>query len=305
MDNGKFTSFIFRESWWNIVKMLPTKDKGVLLETICDYVFNNKDPQLDKLSLIYMAFLFIQRDIDMDKNKYSNIKIKRSLAGKKGNETRWQDKRMENSHADTTNNSAELFKIETKSEEQKNAETKDNAQNPQSQKVAKIANATILDEQEKQQEILLYALHLLSQGRPFAYSEAARVYDYYDAMDWEVEVVKPNGDKIIKRYKNHVAFLKAGTPKNEQLFSPADGALMANIISTVGCNPKNKDIIDCFRGFRFTEEYVVKFIYTNIKSFHKFQKAFDTNSQFNHTVSQKLQSVYKNASSIDYEQYKS
>ena len=100
MDNGKFSSFLFRESWWNIVKMLPTRDKGVLLETICDYVFNNKEQQLDKLSLIYMAFLFIQRDIDMDKNKYSNIKIKRSLAGKKGNETRWQDKKAENSRAD-------------------------------------------------------------------------------------------------------------------------------------------------------------------------------------------------------------
>lgn len=305
MDNGKFSSFLFRESWWNIVKMLPTRDKGVLLETICDYVFNNKEQQLDKLSLIYMAFLFIQRDIDMDKNKYSNIKIKRSLAGKKGNETRWQDKKAENSRADITENSAELFQNENKNEEQKTAKTDKSAQKSQSQIIAKVANATILDEQEKQQEILLYALHLLSQGRPYAYSEAASVYDYYDAMDWAVEVVKPNGDKIIKRYKNHVAFLKAGTPKNEQLFSPADGDLMANIISTVGCNPKNKDIIDCFRGFRFTEEYVVKFIYTNIKSFQKFQKAFDTNSQFNHTVSQKLQSVYKNATSIDYEQYKS
>lgn len=304
MDNEKFVSFLFRESWWGILKNLPTKDKGLLLEIICDYVFYNKEPQVDKLSLIGMAFLFIQRDIDIDKNKYANTKNKRSLAGKKGMESRWAEKNAQKNSEETPKDETKKSETENLNDDTKKESGEKTAENSILQKITKITNVMPYRENEKNKEILTYSLYLLSQGRPNAYSEAEKVYEYYEAIDWTIETIKPNGDKVVKKCKNHVAFLKAGTPKNEQLFSPADGALLATIIERTGCKQQNKDIIDNFRGFNETEDGVLMFLYTNIKSFQKFQKAFDNDIKFNRLVSVELQKVYPNSTAIDYRAYK-
>lgn len=309
MENNNYQSFIFRESWWNIIKNLPTKEKGFLLEIVSDYVFYNKTPKIDKISIVGMAFLFIQRDIEMDKNKYDNIKIKRSLAGKKGMDARWGENK-------TTKSSSELKEkkqdIDTQSSEFENSDDSKNENSSEKsdekmglQKVTKITNVTHTSEREKDSEILSYSLHLLSQGRPNAYSEAEKVYEYYEAMDWTTETIKPNGDKVVKKCKNHVSFLKAGTPKNEQLFSPTDGTLFASLIRQVGCKPENKDIIDYFRGFEYTDDESVVFLYTNIKAFQKFQKAFENNPVFNSLATGVLRKKYPNATSIGYREYKS
>lgn len=298
MENNNYQSFVFRESWWNIIKNLPAKEKSFLLEIVCDYVFYNKIPKIDKISIVSMAFLFIQRDIDMDKNKYDNIKIKRSLAGKKGMDARWADKKTTKTGEVNDTKSSEVEKMDDSRQEK-------SAENLGLQKVTNITNVTPESKCEKDSEILLYSLHLLSQGRPNAYSEAEKVYEYYEAMDWTTETIKPNGDKVVKKCKNHVAFLKAGTPKNEQLFSPADGTLFASIIKQVGCKPENKDIIDYFRGFEYTDDESVVFLYTNIKAFQKFQKAFEHNPIFNSLATGVLRKKYPNATSIGYHEYKS
>ena len=73
----------------------------------------------------------------------------------------------------------------------------------------------------------------------------------------------------------------------------------------MGCKPENKDIIDYFRGFEYTDDESVVFLYTNIKAFQKFQKAFENNPVFNSLATGVLRKKYPNATSIGYREYKS
>lgn len=305
METSKYKSFVFRESWWDIIKNLPATQKSIIMESLCKYVFDDEEQEVDILSPAGMAIQFIKRDMDLDKKKYERIKERRREAGKKGNEVRWNTSEKVSQNianiANATKNEEKSDTNDSATESKNENENDKKGDEKVSQTVANIANATT---EQKEKEVLLYSLHLLSQGRPNSYSEAERIYEYYDSMNWAVEVVKSNGDKVVKKYANHLAFLKAGTPKNGQLFSPTDGQLMATIMGKIGCSSANKDIIDNFRGFQMEGDTTISIIFSTKKTSTKFQKAFDTNRHLNQIVSTELVKIYPKVDTIMYSIYK-
>lgn len=310
-DDNKYKSFIFRESWWKIICELPPTQKSVIIEYLCKYVFDNEEPQVDIFSPAGMAIQFIKQQIELDKNKFDRIKERRREAGKKGNEVRWNSEKNVSqnianiANATKTENNQEDSKLKIEDISEKNiGNSEEKTTENVSQNIAKVANAITDEDKEKNKDILLYSLYLLSQGRPNAYSEAANIYEYYEAMDWTTETIKPNGDKVVKKCKNKVAFLKAGNPKNEQLFAPADGQLLANILSKTGCSFDKKDVVDNFRGFQMIDDETVAFVYTSWQSYQKLQTAFENDQRINSIVSRELQKKYPKSTSISYVLYK-
>lgn len=312
MNDEKYKSFIFRESWWTIIRNLPNTQKCAIFESLCKYVFDGEDTNVDIFSPAGMAIQFIKRDMELDKNKYERIKERRREAGKKGNAVRWNNDRNVSQNIANIANATKTEKKQEDSQLKIEDISEKNIDNfgekiaeKKSQSVAKVANAITDGDKEKSKDILLYSLYLLSQGRPNAYSEAANIYEYYEAMDWTTETIKPNGDKVVKKCKNKVAFLKAGNPKNEQLFAPADGQLLANILSKTGCSFDKRDIVDNFRGFQMIDdETTVAFVYTSLQSYQKLQTAFENDPRINSIVSRELQKKYPKSTTISCELYK-
>lgn len=83
-------SFVIYTSYGEHLKKLPFEDVGKIFIGVIDYVENGKIPKLN--SAADMCFSFIKSQIDRDKEKYENIKKKRSESGKKGGETKAKNK---------------------------------------------------------------------------------------------------------------------------------------------------------------------------------------------------------------------
>ena len=74
---------IFRRSWWQCMKNLPSDARLALYDTICKYAFDGVVPEFDPMSAVSVSFSFIKQDIDSAKEKYQSICEKRAEAGKK------------------------------------------------------------------------------------------------------------------------------------------------------------------------------------------------------------------------------
>ena len=74
---------IFRRSWWQCMKNLPSDARLALYDTICKYAFDGVVPEFDTMSAVSVSFSFIKQDIDSAKEKYQSICEKRAEAGKK------------------------------------------------------------------------------------------------------------------------------------------------------------------------------------------------------------------------------
>lgn len=79
-----YDNFLFRKSWWDIIKHLPSKQRSDVIDYITQYMFEGIEPQFEEMTATTMAVQFIIRDINADKERYDSITEKRREAGRKG-----------------------------------------------------------------------------------------------------------------------------------------------------------------------------------------------------------------------------
>lgn len=82
-------SFVLYADLLHTVTKLTDEEAGRLFKHILEYV-NDKDPEADRVTEI--IFEPIKRQFKRDLKKWEEIKDKRSEAGKKGANKRWQNK---------------------------------------------------------------------------------------------------------------------------------------------------------------------------------------------------------------------
>ena len=304
--SDKFKSFVFRESWWLNIKNLPNMNRADVCDAVCMYVFEGKEPEIDPMSATSMAVRFILTDIERDKAKYAEISERRAAAGRRGADATNRQKAAKSSNAENTEQNAGITDDKNGKSRQKSAKSAkgsnndnedDNVYDNDLQLGVKSNNSFLFsaaDAEKKEKIIFDFSLILLSEGRPNAYKEATEAYNYNDATDWESEKTDPKGNVTKKKIRNRLAWIQSGWQRhNEQIFAPADGALLANIIRRTGLRPENADIINAFRGFRFDgDDTNIGFLYTNRRAYQKFQKAINDNQNVNIATFEELIKVY-------------
>ena len=312
-SDNKYDSFLFRASWWQCMKNLPNECRSEVYDAVCMYVFEGKEPAFDQMSATSMAVRFIINDLEYDKQKYAEVIEKRAAAGRRG--------------AAVTNRQKSAKSANAENERQKSAKSA-NAENER-QKSANSANASNrieenricsnrieynqddnnsffylpADAEKKEKIIFDFSLVLLSEGRPNAYDEAREAYDYNDATGWETEKTDTAGNVTKKKIRNKIAWIQSGWKRhNEQLFAPADGALLASILRQTGMKPENADIINAFRGFRFVDgnETNIGFLYARKNAYQKFAKAINESEKVNKAVFGELLKNYPKVNQLHF-----
>ena len=306
--SDKFKSFVFRESWWLNIKNLPNTNRADVCDAVCMYVFEGKEPEIDPMSATSMAVRFILTDIERDKAKYAEISERRAAAGRRGADATNRQKAAKSANAENTEQNAGIADDKNGKSRQKAAKSAkgsnndndnedDNVHDNDLQLGVKSNNSFLFsaaDAEKKEKIIFDFSLILLSEGRPNAYKEATEAYNYNDATDWESEKTDPKGNVTKKKIRNRLAWIQSGWQRhNEQIFAPADGALLANIIRRTGLRPENADVINAFRGFRFDgDDTNIGFLYTNRRAYQKFQKAINDYQNVNIATFEELIKVY-------------
>ena len=92
MDENK-KSFVLYASYEKHIDLLTLKQRGLLLTAIFRFVNGQQLPELDDMSA--MAFSFIQDQLERDCEKWEDIRLKRSEAGKQGAEARKKKKQTQ------------------------------------------------------------------------------------------------------------------------------------------------------------------------------------------------------------------
>ena len=161
------------------------------------------------------------------------------------------------------------------------------------------------DAEKKEKIIFDFSLVLLSEGRPNAYNEAREAYGYNDATGWESEKTDTAGNVTKKKIRNKLAWIEAGWKRhNEQVFAPAHGQILADILRKTGMRPENADVINAFRGFRFEgDETNIAFLYTRKTAWQKFAAAITANDSVNKTVFGELTKVFPKVKQLHFTTY--
>ena len=81
-------SIVFYKAWGELITSLPEQKGSELMRMICDYSFFDIDDSSDDPTLEAL-FSLIKDQLDRDRDKWDEIRRKRSEAGIKGNEIRW------------------------------------------------------------------------------------------------------------------------------------------------------------------------------------------------------------------------
>lgn len=303
-----YDNFLFRKSWWNIIKNLPAGQRSEVIDLVTQYMFEDMEPQFDEMTAVSIAVQFILRDINADKERYDNITEQRREAGRKGGMQRAAN--FQANQANEANQAnATLLENETKQTTKQNQAPKqtkridicidkdiDNTLSPSSLPAGEGGEER---EREKTEVVFAYSLHLLSQGRPNAYSEAEQAYDYNEALGWVKETDRKNGDIVRQHIRDKLAWLKSRPPKSEQVFAPADGQTMAAILAKTGCKNQNRGVINDFRGLRFIEDKAV-FIYSSFL-FSPLYNAIQKNQKTNDIVFAELRKRAPKIQCIDFQ----
>lgn len=302
----QYDSFVFYRAWWDAICNLPSDAVCEVMNIVCRYVFEGEQPSFDPMSSVSMAVQFIIKDIDGDKERYEDICRKRKEAGRKGG-----NQRIVNAQANQAN--ACFAKQNQANQADKDIgyrnriEDKDKGENNKGFSFCAPYNPPEGDgacAEIKEKEIFDYSLYLLAQGRPYAYTEATKAYNYYDSIDWTHTTTQQDGTAITRKFVKHLSLLKSRKADNEQLFAPADGKTMAAILQQTGCLPENKSIIDGFRGFRQESDTEVIFLYTTFRACDKLRYAIDKNNKINAIVFTELRKQFPTAESIMFKLYK-
>lgn len=108
-----YDNFLFRKSWWNIIKQLPSEQRSEVIDYITQYVFEGIEPRSGEMTAVTMAVQFIIRDINADKERYDNITEQRREAGKLGGAPKGNQnarKNNQNKQVDFENNQKQANK---------------------------------------------------------------------------------------------------------------------------------------------------------------------------------------------------
>jgi hypothetical protein len=282
-------NMIFRKTWWQSIQIMPVAARAEIFESVCKYVFEGIEPQLDPMSAVCMALSFIKRDIDEDKKRYADVCAKRAEAGRRhsGNQyTRQQPVQLEQTGTNGTNGS------------NNNCNSNCNGNNKENKENEKDISFSF--SQKKEKIIFEFALLLLSEGRPNAYTEARDAYDYNDATEWTSETVLPNGNVQKKKISNKLSWLRGWKRTNEQIFAPADGVLFAECFDGIeSLKQENECIINQFRGIRGGDE-TITLCFVSQKAIRIFKSTFETNAAFNKKVCLAIHKRFPKAEIIDY-----
>lgn len=304
----QYDNFVFYKSWWEIIKTLPADDIREIIDTLCRYVFEGTEPTFSTTSPVSMAVQFIRNDIDADKGRYEGICKKRSEAGKKGNEKRWKSQDV----ASIANATDATEDVSQKSQTVANIADKDNRNKDKDIVITHDVRNNGYNSASraplpptggdgagaaKEKIILDYALHLLSQGRPNAYTEAAKAYEYYDSADWTATTTRKDGTSITRRYTNRLARLKSRTADNDILFRPEEGEIMARIVASIGLRSKN--IIDDFRGIARREDTVIM-SFVSRSAVECMAEIFNNDTNVNAIISRILQKKFPGVVKINF-----
>ena len=129
-----YDNFLFRKSWWDIIKQLPSEQRSEVIDYITQYMFEGIEPQFEEMTAVTMAVQFIIRDINADKERYDNTIEQRREAGKsggapKGNQNaRKNNQNKQNKQVDFENN-------QNKQNKQVDFENNQNKQNKQNKPI--------------------------------------------------------------------------------------------------------------------------------------------------------------------------
>ena len=299
-SDNKYDSFLFRASWWQCMKNLPNECRSEVYDAVCMYVFEGKEPAFDPMSATSMAVRFIINDLEYDKQKYAEVIEKRAAAGRRG--------------AAVTNRQKSANSANDENERQKSANSANASNRIEENRICSNRieynqddNNSFFslpaDAEKKEKIIFDFSLVLLSEGRPNAYDEAREAYDYNDATGWETEKTDTAGNVTKKKIRNKLAWIQSGWKRhNEQLFAPADGALLASILRQTGMKPENADIINAFRGFRFVDgnETNIGFLYARKNAYQKFAKAINESEKVNKAVFGELLKNYPKVNQLHF-----
>lgn len=308
-SDNKYDSFLFRASWWQSLKNLPNYCRSEVYDAVCMYVFEGKEPAFDPMSATSMAVRFIITDLAYDKQKYAEVSEKRAAAGRRGAEVTNQQKRAKTANAASAETNADEQQKEVQQKRQMPAKTANASNRIEENRIEenRIENNSSFsfpaDAEKKEKIIFEFSLVLLSEGRPNAYAEACEAYGYNDATGWESEKIDTAGNVTKKKIRNKLAWIQAGWKRhNEQVFAPADGALLAEILRKTGLKPENANIINAFRGFRFDDgdETNIGFLYTNKNAYQKFAKAINESDKVNITVFGELLKKYPKVNQLHF-----
>ena len=299
-SDNKYDSFLFRASWWQCMKNLPNECRSEVYDAVCMYVFEGKEPAFDPMSATSMAVRFIINDLEYDKQKYAEVIEKRAAAGRRGAAVTNQQKSAKTANAENERQkSANSANASNRIEENRICSNRIEYNQDDNNSFFSLP----ADAEKKEKIIFDFSLVLLSEGRPNAYDEAREAYDYNDATGWETEKTDTAGNVTKKKIRNKLAWIQSGWKRhNEQLFAPADGALLASILRQTGMKPENADIINAFRGFRFVDgnETNIGFLYARKNAYQKFAKAINESEKVNKAVFGELLKNYPKVNQLNF-----
>lgn len=301
-----YDTFIFREAWWNQIKMFPDCRREEIYDALCKYVFEGIEPEYDPMNAVHTAIHFIVADINSDKGKYEEICAKRAEAGRRHTGNQYSRAQMEQAGTNGTS----VPKVEQM--EQAGTNGSDNEYEYDYEK--DIENENEKDKsfsfsQKKEKIIFDFSLILLSEGRPNASKEAREAYEYNESTNWTTETTKPNGDVQKKKITNPLSWLRGWKRQNEQIFAPADGMLFADIIRKIAEKKVQTDngeglrvfenVINHFRGFR-NEGDDVAMLFINRNTLLNFRKYVESDEVSKQILFSELQKQFPKAQTLYY-----
>ena len=186
-------SFIIYNSFYEPLKNLSNEQLGKLFRAIFDYTIDGKVTEDNE---ILVAFMFIKNQLDMDNEKYQDIKQKRSEAGKKHKGNQYtKGNKMEQMEQNGTNGS-----------DNDNVNVNDNdiykKKNIKKKKYGEFDNVLLTDEEYKklEEKDLLSFIERLST---YVASTGTRYKSHYATiLNWsrkEPKQVKENSERELKQ----------------------------------------------------------------------------------------------------------
>ena len=301
-------SFIFHKIWWENTRHLPTEARCEIYDTLFRYVFEGVEPTFDPLSAASMAFSFIKKHIDDDKAKYVATCEKRAAAGRRGGlakqanarEQAKNDNSEQQALANLANATFAKQTLANLADNDNEYEYDNDNENEREENKFSLSLGKKPQAAEQRRDIIFnYSLFLLSQGRPNGYKEAEEAYDYNEGFGWYKEVEKKNGDKVRQRIHNKLSYLKGRIAKMEQIYAPAHGTIMQDILKE--CPTTNyQSFINDFRGIR-DEGNAITFLFSRMATADSFMATFkDTQNwaKFREVVIKHIKKHYPEAQTL-------
>lgn len=298
-------NIIFYRSWWSSLADKSPEFRHAVLDAVFAYAFDEIIPSFPTESGQQIAFENISSFIDQNREKFAKKK--------EAAEARWK-KQKDAQRCTTMQNDAQVCttmqsdgrapagsvkdKVKDNEKEKDNVKDKDNASKKEDKSFFSQNNNNNADAGKKEKIIFDYALSLLTEGRIEAYAHAVKAFDYNDALGWQRETERKDGNVVRQPIRQQLAWLKASPQKPPQEFEAEHGAALAAILRRSGMLPENASIIDDFRGFGIRDGCVY-FLYAYItKAVRAFSLAIRKNQKINNIVTQELTRAFPGSESF-------